>query len=196
MLISIVGKSGSGKSTVAKTLTTYDERIFHIDVDKISHYVLTLPEVQERIRTDISYDCVLDNEVQRKTLGKIVFASPKEMQKLTDITWKEMERVIDEQIASHQDKIILLDYILLPKTKYFAQSDLRIWVDAPYEVRLDRVIKRAVAAESITPEYFLQRDLSGIDYEERQYDIFIKNINKQETKKEVKKIYEKSIISR
>lgn len=196
MLISIVGKSGSGKSTVAKTLATYDERIFHIDVDKISHYVLTLPEVQERIRTDISYDCVLDNEVQRKTLGKIVFASPEEMQKLTDITWKEMERVIDEQIASHQDKIILLDYILLPKTKYFAQSDLRIWVDAPYEVRLDRVVKRSVATESITPEYFLQRDLSGIDYEEGQYDIVIKNINEQETKKEVKKIYEKSIISR
>ena len=196
MLISIVGKSGSGKTTVAKTLSSYNDQIFHIDVDKISHYVLTLPKVKEKIRTNISYDCVIDNEVQRKILGRIVFASPEEMQKLTDITWAEMEKIIDEQIAANPNKIIVLDYLLLPKTKYFAQSDLRIWVDAPYEVRLERAIKRSATTEPITPEYFLQRDRSGIDYEEGKYDIIIKNINEQETKREVQKVYEKSLISR
>lgn len=195
MLISIVGKSGSGKSTIAKTLASFNDSIFHIDVDKISHYVLTLPEVQEKIQTNISYNCVVNGEVQRKALGKIVFESSEKMQKLTDITWNSMEQVIDKQIAENKDKIILLDYLLLPKTKYFAQSDLRIWVESPFEERLNRVIKREKNKEEITPEYFLKRDSAGIDYEEEKYDIVINNVNKQETEKEVRKVYEKSIIS-
>lgn len=196
MLISIVGKSGSGKTTIAKTLESIDKRIMHIDIDKISHQVLTFPEVQKRIQSDISYDCVIDNEVQRKVLGKIVFASPEQMQILTDITWPSMEKIIDEIIANNQDKVVILDYIMLPKTKFFEQSDLRIWVDAPVEERLERVVRRATNGEEITSAYFLQRDAAGVDYEEGKYDIVIKNSKGNDIKKEVAKVYEKSIISR
>ena len=50
MLISLVGKSGSGKTTIANKLKSLDNRIIHIDVDKISHQVLEYPEVVERIK--------------------------------------------------------------------------------------------------------------------------------------------------
>lgn len=196
MLISIVGKSGSGKTTIAKTLESIDKRIMHIDIDKISHQVLTFPEVQKRIQSDISYDCVIDSEVQRKVLGKIVFASPEQMQILTNITWPSMEKIIDEIIANNQDKVVILDYIMLPKTKFFEQSDLRIWVAAPVEERLERVVRRATNGEEITSAYFLQRDAAGVDYEEGKYDIVIKNSKGNDIKKEVAKVYEKSIISR
>lgn len=196
MIISIVGRSGSGKSTISKTLESYDERIFHIDVDKISHYVLTLPEVKEKLSTTFSSNVVMDNEVQRKVLGKIVFASPEAMKQLTDITWASMESVIDKLIEENKEKIILLDWNLLPNTKYFEQSDLRIWVEAPFEDRLDRVIKRAIKEGGITKEYFAKRDDSGSIYEEGKYDIVIKNINKEKTNEEVRKVYEKSILRR
>ena len=192
MLVSIIGKSGSGKSSIAKTLAEYDERILHIDIDKISHYVLTLPEVKEKIATGISYDCVMDEEVQRKILGRIVFASPEKMKKLTDITWKSMEQIIDEVIKNNPDKIILLDYLRLPKTKDFEQSDIKIWVEAPLEERVKRAIKR----DNITEDYFLKRDSAGIDYNEDEYDFVIHNVNPEQTNKEVKKIYEKSILRR
>ena len=35
MIISIVGKSGSGKSTIARTLSTLDERMLHVDIYQI-----------------------------------------------------------------------------------------------------------------------------------------------------------------
>ena len=107
-----------------------------------------------------------------------------------------MERLIDQIISCNPDRIILLDYVLLPKTKYFDQSDLKIWVEAPYEERLDRVIKRAVQERNISRNYFQKRDKSGIDYEEGKYDIVINNNDKEKTQNEVKKIYEKSILRR
>lgn len=196
MIISIVGKSGSGKSTIAKTLEGLDERMLHVDIDKISHQVLTFPEVQAALQNTFGTDVVIDKEVQRKVLGQIVFTTPEQMQKLTDITWHYMEQIIDQIIENNQDKVILLDYVLLPKTKYFDQSDLRIWVEAPYETRLERVIKRAVQERNITPDYFKKRDKSGIDYEEGKYDIVINNVDKEKTQAEVKKVYEKSILRR
>lgn len=195
MLISIVGKSGSGKSTVSRTLESLDKRMLHVDIDQISHQVLAFPEVQEQLQTSFCTDVVMDHEVQRKVLGKIVFSSPEQMQKLTDITWSHMEKIIDQIIENNPNKIILLDWLLLPKTKFFDQSDLKIWVDSPFIDRLDRVVKRSIK-EPITPEYFKKRDDAGINYEEGKYDIVINNVNKEKTQNEVKKIYEKSILRR
>ena len=196
MIISIVGKSGSGKTTIAKTLESLDERIIHVDIDQISHQVLTFPEVQKSLQNTFGTDVVLDGEVQRKVLGKKVFTTPEQMQKLADITWHYMEEIIDSIIENNQGKIILLDYILLPKTKFFEQSDLKIWVDAPYETRVERVIKRAVQEREVTRDYFKKRDRAGIEYEEGKYDVVINNTNKEKTQEEVKKVYEKSILRR
>lgn len=196
MIISIVGKSGSGKSTISRTLESLDDRMLHVDIDQISHQVLTFPEVQEKLQTSFCPDVVMDHGVQRKVLGRIVFSSPEQMQILTDITWSHMESIIDQIIENNPDKVILLDWLLLPKTKFFDQSDLKIWVDAPFVDRLDRVVKRAINEQPVTPEYFKKRDDAGIDYEEGKYDIVINNVNKEKTQNEVKKIYEKSILRR
>ena len=196
MLISIVGKSGCGKTTIAQTFKSLDTRIIHIDVDKISYHVLTLTKVKNQIREKFSEECIQHNEVQRKILGKIVFSSPEQMQILTDITWPSMEEIIDEIISKNQGKIIILDWLLLPKTKFFQQSDLKIWIESPTEIRLERAMKRAANKEVITPEYFLKRDAAGINYEEGKYDTVIDNSNNIDIEKEVQKIYDKSIISR
>lgn len=196
MVISVVGKSGSGKTTIANILESLDERIIHIDVDKIAHQVLTYPEVKEKIKKSFSNECVVSDQVQRKVLGQIVFSSSDKMQILTEITWPFMEAIIDQILIDNPGKIIILDWILLPKTKFFNQSDLRIWVNSPTKERLERVIKRSSPTENISREYFFKRDAAGIDYEEEKYDVVISNTNANNIFEEVKKLYEKSIISR
>lgn len=195
MLISLVGKSGSGKTTIANKLKSLDNRIIHIDVDKISHQVLEYPEVVERIKNEILKDAVKDNKIDRKSLGKVVFESSKMMDILTNITWPHMEIIIDELINLNKDKIIILDWLFLPKTKFFINSDLRIWVEANQTDRLERVLLRS-KSEQITKDYFLKRDKSGIDYEPGKYNIIITNSKDTDIDKEVKLIYDKSIISR
>ena len=112
-----------------------------------------------------------NNKIDRKKLGKIVFSSKVEMRKLEIITWCYMEQEIDKIIENNKDKIIILDYLLLPRTKYFNNCDLRILVDVPYEIRKERVMKR----DNISEEKFNLRESSSIDYDKNIFDIVLTN---------------------
>lgn len=189
MLISIVGKSGAGKSTIISKLREMNSRVRHLDIDKIGHYVNDIPSVQKKLMEAFGPDIIINNKVNRKALAKIVFTSKEAMQLLTDITWPDMEKMIDSYINENKDTVVILDWQLLPKTKFFWESDLRILVTAPYEIREERVMKR----DKITKEKFLERESSSLDFDLDDFDEVINNTGNIES--EVKKVYEKNIIS-
>ena len=172
MIISICGKSGSGKSTLAKRIIEERKNVIHIDIDKIAHQVLTIPIVKQQLQEQFK-DVLTDNEVDRKKLGPIVFSSTKNMDILTQITWPHMEQEIDRIISENKDKIIILDYLLLPKTKYFEQSDLKILLDIPKDIRKQRILKR----DNITEDKFDLRDSSSIEYDKDEFDFIISSDN-------------------
>lgn len=172
MIISICGKSGSGKSTLAKKIIEERKNVIHIDIDKIAHQVLTIPIVKQQLQEQFK-DVLTDNEVDRKKLGPIVFSSTKNMDILTQITWPHMEQEIDRIISENKDKIIILDYLLLPKTKYFEQSDLKILLDIPKDIRKQRILKR----DNITEDKFDLRDSSSIEYDKDEFDFIISSDN-------------------
>ena len=93
------------------------------------------------------------------------------MKKLEKITWTFMENEIDKFIKENKDKIIILDYILLPLTKYFKQCDIKILMNIPYQIRKERVLNR----DNITEESFVLRESSSIEYEEYDFDIILNN---------------------
>lgn len=190
MIISIVGKSGAGKSTIINRLTEINSRVKHLDIDKIGHYVTDLPTIQEQLVEKFGEDVLKSNKINRKVLGKIVFKKEKNMQILTELTWPKMEELIDNFIEENRNNIIVLDWQLLPKTKYFSQSDLKILITAPLEVRKKRVIKR----DQISEEKFLERENASIDFNLNDFDQIINNIGNIES--EVVKVYEKCITSR
>ena len=114
------------------------------------------------------------------------------MQQLEDITWPVMEREIDEIIHNYPEKIILLDWQLLPKTKYFKESNMRILVTAPLETRM----KRAMLRDGISEEKFRERENASLLLKEEDFDYVIWNEDRENMNKEVLKVYEKSIIHR
>lgn len=191
MLVVLCGKSNSGKGTVSKYLTELSDNVLHVDIDKIAHQVNEKIEVIQKISQVFGKNVIENNKVNRKELGKIVFNNKDEMDKLEAITWKYMEEEIDKFILMNKEKIIILDYIMLPKTKFFKEADLRILVKAPYEKRMQRAILR----DNITKELFDQRDKASIEYMEDDFDYIINN-DDDELKRKVEKIYEQSIISR
>lgn len=192
MIISIVGLSGSGKSFICKTLQRYNSRIMHVDIDQIGHSTHHDPIVKQQLIDTFGIVILTNGEIDRKKLGKIVFSSKKAMTKLEDITWSFMEQQIDKIIEDNKDKIVLLDWLLLPKTKFFYESDLRILVTAPLEVRMQRAMKR----DNITEKKFLQRESSAPLIDESKFEYIINNINLNETQERVKSIYDKSFIHR
>ena len=183
MIIGICGKSGSGKSTLAKEfMNVYQDNVIHCDIDKIGHYVLTLEVVQSELVNVFGKSIISNNKVNRKNLGKIVFDSPSEMEKLTDITWKYMQIEIDKLLSENQEKIIILDWQLLPKTKYFEMCDNTIHLDVPYEIRKERAMLR----DKITESDFELREKASYNYENLKFDYVINNNTKEEVQRLVR----------
>ena len=142
MVICIVGKSGSGKSTISNMLEKYSKNIIKLDVDLLSHKTLEIDEVKNEILNKIGNVFDDNFNVDRKQLSKIVFNNHDKLSILNNISWKYMEIMIDNFLEENKDKIVIIDWLLSPLTKYFSSSDLKILVDADYNVRKNRVIKR------------------------------------------------------
>lgn len=185
MIIGICGKSGSGKSTLAKEfMNVYQNNVIHCDIDKIGHYVLTLDVVKNDLKNSFGASVIKMNKVDRKVLGKIVFDSPKDMEKLTDITWKYMQIEIDKFLEANKDKKVILDWLLLANTRYFDMCDLKILLDIPYEIRKHRAMLR----DNITEEAFQLREKASIDYDADKFDHVIRGDQEIEVGKLVKSL--------
>lgn len=182
MLIGICGKSGSGKSTISNYLKE-ELGAIHCDIDKIGHYVLTLPNVQKDLINCFGTEIYEDGKINRKKLGQIVFNSANKMKILEQITWKYMETEIDKIINKNKDKIIILDWQLLPKTKYLNLCNLKILIDIPYEIRKQRILKR----DNISEEKIDLREKASITYNKNDFD-YIFNTNDNENIKRLVKL--------
>ncbi len=191
MLIGLMGKSGSGKTLIGNWFKELDSRIQVIDVDKIGHKSHTDDTVKERIRRNIGNTVFNeDGSINRKKLSDIVFNDEEKMKALCDATYWYMVKEID-QMLKHAE-ITILDYALLPKTKYFELCALKILVEADYTSRSARVVAR----DNISTEKYNQINSNSLDYSNLSFDYIITN-NSDLTKlrKVVGEIYEKSIVS-
>ena len=153
MVVGICGKSGSGKSTLSKKileLSTND--VVYLDIDKIGHEALLVDEVKEELLSSFGDSIFENGYVNRKVLGDIVFNSRKEMKKLSDITWEYMQLKIDKALVDNQDKVVILDWILLYTTKYFKMCDIKILLDIPYEDLEDKLVNTVVTHFPLTAQ--------------------------------------------
>lgn len=177
MIIAITGKSGSGKSYLSEIIAK-EIGASHLDIDKISHDVLTLSESKAFLKHEFGNE-IFDNEIlNRKKLGKIVFNDKSKLEKLNNFCQSKIEDTLDKIIKT-ETRDIILDYALLFLLKQFDACDIKILLKADTSIRLKRVCER----ENISEEYFLSRDKSISDINENGYDFIFENINDTETKK-------------
>ena len=106
------------------------------------------------------------------------------MGKLSNITWKYMEIEIDGFLNKNRNKIVILDWILLPISKYFNMCDIKLLLDIPYEIRRERAILR----DNISENEFKLREKASISFNEKDFDYCLKSNDEETIKKMVMKI--------
>lgn len=179
-VIGITGKSGSGKSTFA-SLLAQKLNCKHIDIDKIGHEALYRPDnldvLCEKFGTEI---LDVNGNLDRKKIGNIVFTQADKMKELTDITWNYMQQQLNH-ILSQDDDIIILEWILLPHSKYWELCSSKILVKSDDLARKNKVMER----DNISENYFNKRDSASIDYSTVQFDYIFENDYQTQTMDEV-----------
>ena len=117
MLIGVVGKSGSGKSSLVRRMKCFDDSIIHVDIDKIGHDILKDKEVVRNIVKIVEDDSVVINGVlDRKKVGNIVFNDLEKYNKYYKYTEEIENAIIDKIIDDNKDKKVVLDWIILDQT--------------------------------------------------------------------------------
>jgi len=190
-IIGLTGKTGSGKSTVAEKLSELGFGVVDADiiarkvVEKGSPLLKTLAETfgEEIINPD--------GTLNRKELSKRGFATKSDTEKMNSIMHpmitEYMEREIQKLNNDGFEKIII-DAAALFESGFDKRCDVIVVVDAPYDIRLDRILIR----DNMTLEAAkLRMDAQKSDeYYTDKADIVIKNYEPYNLDDELRKVIE------
>lgn len=192
MMILIIGITGSiacGKSLVSNYLQEKGYTI--IDADKIGHMALENDEVKKQLVNKFGKSILKDNEVNRVTLGKLVFENNENLKELNNIIHPQIRKNISEQIQVHKnEKLVFVDVPLLFEAKFDDLVEKIIVISLDEKVQLERLMNR----NSLSKEEALQRIKSQIPVREKEKlgDYVVDNSFTQEnTYNQVDRILEK-----
>ena len=168
-IIAVTGKQGSGKSSFCNALAKeLNANVFNLDI--YSHKTLLNSEVKKILLNKFGTSIFENGIVNRKKLGEIVFADEKLLNFLNALTYKYMVVEIDKDIKESK-KDIILDYALLPLTKYFELASYKIYIYSSLNTRMERLKIR----DKTDIEYLDKRENNCIDYTNYEFDIILNN---------------------
>ena len=166
-VIGLTGGIGSGKSTVAQTLE--EEGAVVLSADLVGHEVYQpgRPAFQEIVDAFGPQVVASDGAIDRKKLGPIVFADPKNLARLNAITHPRMKDLMREKLAELEAngvQFAVLEAALLFDAGWDDLAD-EVWVTvAPPQIAAQRAAQRS----GIPVEQVLERIIKAqISDEER-----------------------------
>lgn len=160
-LIGLTGGVAAGKSEASNILKELGACI--VDADEIAREAAEDPEIKEKLK-ETWPQAFSQNTLDRKHLGRIIFSSKVEREKLNKIVHPWILMHCLGAIKKCPEEICVLVAPLLVENGLDSMVD-EIWViDAPEELRLKRVMER----EKISKDEALQMLRSQLSSEEKR----------------------------
>jgi dephospho-CoA kinase len=178
-IVVLTGALGSGKSTVAEIFANLGAHI--IDADVLARRVVApgTPGLSAVINEFGPQFLQPDKTLDRKALGKVVFADPSARKRLEDILHPLIRKLHAEEIQNIKDKAtgpeiaLCVIPLFFESRNHYSEVDNVIVVSAPREASIDRVMKRDSCSRDLAEKkYDSQLSLS---IKEKRSDYIIKN---------------------
>ena len=189
MNIGITGSIACGKSTVSDYLKEKGYTI--IDADKLGHVALTSEDVKRRLSETFGANILVNNEISREVLGKLVFGNDNNLKKLNNIIHPKIKELILKLQEQHKDEdMVFLDIALLYEANFVDLVEKVAVVYVDKGVQLERLMTR----NSLSKEEALKRIESQMSPQEKASlgDFVINNsYRKEDTFQQIDEILEK-----
>lgn len=144
LLIGLTGNIASGKSTVAQLFSERGATIVDADILARRAVEVGTPAYEQIVRRWGTSILAPDGRLDRAALRERVFGFPEELEALNEIVHPEVGRMRDRLVAEARqrgDRIVVCDIPLLFEKNLAGDFDRIVLVDAPRDVRLDRLVK-------------------------------------------------------
>ena len=189
MNIGITGSIACGKSTVSDYLKEKGYTI--IDADKLGHVALTSEDVKRRLSETFGANILVNNEISREVLGKLVFGNDNNLKKLNNIIHPKIKELILKLQEEHENEdLVFLDIALLYEANFVDLVEKVAVVYVDEDVQLERLMMR----NSLSKEEALKRIESQMSPREKASlgDFVINNsYSKEDTFQQIDEILEK-----
>lgn len=189
MNIGITGSIACGKSTVSDYLKEKGYTI--IDADKLGHVALTSEDVKRRLSETFGANILVNNEISREVLGKLVFGNDNNLKKLNNIIHPKIKELILKLQEEHENEdLVFLDIALLYEANFVDLVEKVAVVYVDKAVQLERLMTR----NSFSKEEALKRMESQMSPQEKASlgDFVINNsYRKEDTFQQIDEILEK-----
>ncbi len=169
-VIGVTGRSGSGKGFVSAELSkALDLR--HFDADVVYKSMLSSDGEMKRRVCEAFPDCVADGGIDRRALGRIVFADPSKKRLLESLTHPFVKLAAEEFVKKNRGAVI--DAPLLFESTIDRLCTITVGVYCDDETSLRRILSR----DGITEEAARLRLSAqpGTDFYGRRCDVMLDN---------------------
>ena len=184
-IIGLTGGIGSGKTTVANEFLALGVPVYITDLE--AKKLMQSDSVLDQIKAEFG-DTVFENGILiREKLSEIVFNDNKKLAKLNSIVHPAVKQHFREWLLEHKNNpIVIYESAILFESGSYKECDFVVNVEAPLEVRIQRVIER----DKTTREKVLERIKNQWNDEEKssKSDFIVKNTSMEAIKIEIVKI--------
>jgi dephospho-CoA kinase len=145
-VIGLVGAIGAGKSTAARAFAARGARV--VDADALGHEALRQPQCVETLVSRWGEQVRgADGALDRRAIARIVFADQNERNALESVVFPFITgRARDLIFCAQSDPavaFVVLDAAVLLEAGWGELVDWLVYVDAPRELRLERLAARS-----------------------------------------------------
>ncbi|VDM44227.1 unnamed protein product [Toxocara canis] len=142
-VIGLTGGIASGKSNAAKVLARNKCQV--IDCDKLAHELYKKGSTMAlKIGETFGAHILNDGVVDRKALGRIVFADKEKLKLLNDIVWPSLRAAVEQIIVTSEAEFVVVDAAILLEAEWDREGVVhQVWsCIVPPEEAMQRMFDR------------------------------------------------------